>query len=97
MKHIRSFFLAALMATAASFSAFAEDIDMAAISCEEFLADDEGMPLTIMWIDGYMSAKGDNTIMSEEWIEKLGEHMGTYCAKNPKKTIMDAVEAMPEG
>ena len=49
-----------------------------------------------MWIDGYMSGKSDNTMMDNAWMEKLGTHMGKYCASNPQKTIMDAIENMPE-
>ena len=48
----------------------------------------------LVWIDGYMSAKSDNTVMSNAWMEKLGGHLGQYCSKNPAKTIMDAIEAM---
>ena len=51
---------------------------------------------TVMWIDGYMSGKSDNTMMDNAWMEKLGTHMGKYCASNPQKTIMDAIENMPE-
>ena len=51
--------------------------------------------MMLMWIDGYMSGKSDNTVISDEWMEKLGMHLGTYCGKNPGKTIMDAMEAMP--
>lgn len=49
-----------------------------------------------MWIDGYMSGKSDNTTISDAWIEKLGLHLGKFCGMNPNKTIMQAIEAMPE-
>ncbi len=52
--------------------------------------------MMVMWIDGYMSGKSGNTSISDQWMEKLGTHLGTYCAKNPAKTIMDAIEAVPE-
>lgn len=70
--------------------------DVAKITCEELLKQDQkSMGMLLMWMDGYMSAKSDNTEFSEEWMGKLGKHMGTYCGKNPKKTIMEAMEAMP--
>ena len=59
------------------------------------LMDKDNMPMMLMWIDGYMSGKSDNTVISDAWMEKLGMHLGTYCGKNPGKTIMDAMEAMP--
>ena len=70
--------------------------DMAKISCKDFLSDTQNMPMMIMWMDGYMSGKSDNTTMSNEWIEKFGKHLGEFCGKNPGKTIMQAMEAMPE-
>lgn len=69
--------------------------DLAKVTCEEFLKDKDMIPLMVMWIDGYMSGKSDNTEISDEWANKLGTHLGTYCGKNPKKTIMDAMDAMP--
>lgn len=73
----------------------ADDIDVAQITCKEFLDDTENMTFMLAWIDGYMSANSDNTTISNEWIEKLGTHMATYCTKNPKKTIMNAIDNMP--
>ena len=90
------FIAATMMLTSFSAPAFAEDVDMAKISCKDFLADQQNMPMMVMWIDGYMSGKSDNTAISEEWIAKLGTHLGEFCAKNSGKTIMDAIEAMPE-
>ena len=97
MKVLGTLFMAgALLLSSFSGSAHAEEQDMAKIPCKEFLADQKNMPLMIMWIDGYMSGKSDNTTISDEWIEKLGKHLGEFCGKNPGKTIMQAMEAMPE-
>ncbi len=83
-----------LCAPAAGFAG--PDIDVAKIKCKDFLSQKENeIGQMLLWIDGYMSAKSNNTTMSDAWMEKLGKHMGTYCAKNGDKTIMDAMEAMP--
>ena len=37
-----------------------------------------------------------DTVLSDEWIEKLGAHMGKYCSENPDTTILDAAQAMEE-
>ncbi len=95
MKKILLSAVAAAVLCAAPFAAKAVDQDMAKITCKDFLADKANMPMMIMWIDGYMSAKSDNTLMNDEWIEKLGMHLGMFCGKNPGKTIMEAIEAMP--
>ena len=94
-KILMALFLAGVLC--APIASMAENVDMAKVSCKDFMeSGKDGMGMMLTWIDGYMSAKSDNTVMSEEWMEKLGTHMGTYCAKNPQKTIMAAIEAMPE-
>ena len=96
MKKLLFAAVAAAMLFCAPVSAQAEDQDMAKITCKEFLESKENISLLLMWIDGYMSAKSNNTVLSDSWMEKLGTHMGTYCGKNPTKTVMEAMEAMPE-
>ncbi len=91
------FLLPALLAAFVGFSspAFAQDTDMATIKCSEFLKSNQNdMTMLIFWIDGYISAQSDNTVISDEWMTKLGTHLGSYCATNPNNTIMQAIEAM---
>lgn len=88
---------AAMLFTAPTMASAEEPVDMSKLSCKEFLsADQSKIGMMLMWIDGYMSGKSDNTMMDNAWMEKLGTHMGKYCASNPQKTIMDAIENMPE-
>ncbi|MBQ7585716.1 MAG: hypothetical protein IJU40_05655 [Desulfovibrionaceae bacterium] len=95
-KILASLALAAFLAAPAA-SMAGGDIDMSKVTCKEFLnAGDQGIGMMVTWIDGYLSAKSDNTVMSDEWMKKLGTHMGTYCAKNGSKTIMDAIDALPD-
>ncbi len=72
----------------------ADTVDIAQVKCSEFIQDKQGMGMLLMWLDGYASQQSGNTVLSEEWIEKLGMHMGTYCAKNPDTTILDAAQAL---
>ena len=61
--------LAALVAATLCIPAVAsadDETDMAKITCKEFLSageSEKGLMLT--WIDGYMSARSDNTMMSK--------------------------------
>ena len=91
--------LAALVAATLCIPAVAsadDETDMAKITCKEFLSAGESeMGLMLTWIDGYMSARSDNTMMSKAWMEKLGAHMASFCSSNPGKTIMDAMNAVP--
>lgn len=93
-KFIMSAIIAAVFCSA-PLAALAEDIDMGKITCQEFMDDEENMPMMIMWIDGYMSAASNNTILNDAWLERLGIHLGTFCGTTPSKTIMQAIEAMP--
>lgn len=87
--------VAAAMLCTAPFVSYAAEQDVAKITCKDFLGAKDNIPMMLMWIDGYMSGKSDNTVISDEWMEKLSTHLGTYCGKNSDKTIMDAMEAMP--
>ncbi len=95
---MKKFLFAAILAAMLTVPTFAqaEDVDMAKLPCKEFLNAGKDMGLLLTWIDGYMSAKSDNTMMSDAWMEKLGKHMGEYCSKNPNHTIMQAMEKVPE-
>ncbi len=73
----------------------AEDPDMAKLTCGEFLKDQSGIASTISWIDGYLSAESDNTVMDDEWMKKLGTNIATYCQANQDKSIVDAMNALP--
>lgn len=50
--------------------------------------------MILMWLDGYASQKSDNTVLSDEWMEKLSLHMASYCSQNPDTPILEAAEAM---
>ncbi len=96
---MKKIFVTALMLTFMAMAgvASAQTQDMAKVKCAEFNQGDQNVKTYIVfWLDGYMSAQSDNTEMSDEWVKKLSMHMGGYCAKNPNKTIMEAVEEMPE-
>ena len=97
MKTLGTLFLAGalLLVSFSGLAQAANEQDMAKITCKEFLADQANMPMMIMWMDGYMSGKSDNTVVSDEWIGKFGMHLGKYCGTNPGNTIMQAMEAMP--
>lgn len=92
----RALVMMALAATLAggSIAAQAEETDVASIKCSEFLQNKDAIPMFVMWIDGYMSQKSENTVISDEWIQKLSQHMGTYCSQNPDATILDAASAL---
>lgn len=94
MKKFSIALLLAAVLCVPAFTAHAEETDMSKVTCKDFLADKENMPMMLLWIDGYMSGKSDNTVINEEWMAKLGAHMGSFCGQNPTKTVMEAMDAM---
>ena len=72
----------------------ADEVDVAQIKCSEFLEEKDSIGMFLMWLDGYASQKSNNTVLSDEWIEKLGKHMATFCSQNPDTPILEAAAAM---
>lgn len=90
-------FLVAVAASAllmSSVAVHAEDQDIAELKCSEFLQSGQTMPLLLMWIDGYISAATDNTVMDDAYVEELGTKLGSFCKTNPDATIMDALQSL---
>ena len=94
---MKKFLVAVATASAlliSSGATFAEDQDIAELKCSEFLQSGQTMPLLLMWIDGYISAATDNTVMDDAYIEELGTKQGSFCKTNPDATIMDAMQSL---
>lgn len=75
----------------------AQQFDMAKVTCAQLMqdADDESaMALMLGWVDGYISAKSNNTMVSDEWFVQLALHMSQYCIANPQATIIEAMQAI---
>lgn len=94
-KMLLTAFAVAVLCATPMLAKAANETDIAKISCKDLLSDKQNLPMMLMWIDGYMSGKSDNTVISNEWMEKLGTHLGKFCGANPAKTVLDAIEAMP--
>ena len=76
MKKVLLTAVAVSMLFAAPFTSYATEQDVAKITCKEFLGDKDNMPMMLMWIDGYMSGKSDNTVISDAWMEKTRHASG---------------------
>ncbi len=75
----------------------AADQDLGKFTCQELLASGtQNITMMMFWMDGYLSAQSDNTVLSDAWLQKFGNHISTYCAANPKKTLMDIMANVPE-
>lgn len=68
--------------------------DMTKLSCKEFMdSGDAGIGMTLVWLDGYLSALKNDPNMDEAWMEELGTEVGKFCSQNPAKPVFDAIRA----
>lgn len=96
MKRIAAIFVAAAMLYFTQ-AAGADDqgIDIAQIKCAQLLqSDDKAKSFMMSWIVGYLSAKNNNTVMSSDYMAKLGTYLETYCGENPDTPVLDAAGQM---
>lgn len=86
---------AMLVCVPLSAQAVHNDVDMSKVTCTDWLDKKaDAVAGMLIWLDGYMSAKSENTVMSDAWTEKLHKHIDRFCTQQTSKTIMDALHAM---
>ena len=63
------------------------EYDIAKTTCKEIFSDAESITFMLFWIDGYLSHKNNNTMMSEASIKEIGEALTEECKENPKQKL----------
>lgn len=86
-----AFVLGALVAVLPTLAAASEKVDMAELTCKQFLADQEGILPTVVWIDGYLSHQSGNTVIDMDQLVANVKQIADDCAGEPDKKIMDMV------
>lgn len=81
----------ALFAVLPTLAAASEKVDMAELTCKQFLADEEGILPTVFWIDGYLSHQSGNTVIDFDQLVANVKQIANECAGEPDKKIMDLV------
>lgn len=95
MKRLSSVWTAAFVLCAASISADAEEVDMAAIDCQGLLSmSAEEVVVTGAWMSGYFNGRADNTVLDTEMMPAYGAALGEYCEEHPDALLMKAVEEL---
>ncbi len=92
-KFLASIFVATTIACTSGV-ALADEQDVAQIKCSEFLQSGDTMPLLIAWIDGYLSAASDDTVIDDAYLEELGTNIGKFCGQNADATLWDAIQSL---
>ncbi len=67
--------------------------DMSTIPCSTFTKASAGSKFMILyWMDGYVSAKNNNTMMGDDWTIQLNSHIENQCAAYPEKNVFEIVK-----
>lgn len=66
-----------------------QKVDMAELTCKEFMADPDGIMPTIFWIDGYLSNATGNTVIDPDQMTKNVKDVAKQCNDNPDGKVLD--------
>jgi acid stress chaperone HdeB len=71
-------------------------IDVAKLTCEQLYMEKLAWPskYAVLWLNGYFHGKRSNTIIDPAVMEQDEEKVNSYCSKNPKMTVMNAVNEL---
>ena len=92
-----STFIAAAMTLAVvlpSAPANAVVLDLSTMTCKQFLeGGDDTIKMVLTWMDGWYKGDSDEAIIDTDVFVDNAKKFGTYCAKNPSISIVNAAEA----
>lgn len=66
-------------------------LDMAEVTCKD-MDDEEKAKIMMFWLDGYISAKEEDTELSGEWIDELGGYLEEGCEENKNAKLLEIIE-----
>lgn len=90
--------IAAALAFGAAMPAAAQQIDVAAITCEEVAAmPAESLVMMIAFIDGYTGGEAGDSVLDIDRLNGDLTKVGEICTADPKATLMDAMKAALAG
>ena len=70
-------------------------VDVAKITCKEFLHDTITVPANIAyWLSGYYNAKRHNTVFDTNVLQSYVGKVQDYCLNHEDMTVMKAAEAL---
>jgi acid stress chaperone HdeB len=68
-------------------------VDVAKISCRQFLLDSVAPTKTVaVWLSGYYHGKHGGTVVDMAALQRETDKLSDYCRLNLDMTVMDAVE-----
>jgi acid stress chaperone HdeB len=82
-----------LFAMCAAASASAQVVDVAKISCKQYLAGNVvRQDYLTLWLSGYLNGTHNNTVIETGTVQNVADKVGTYCRANLDTGLMDAVQ-----
>ncbi|MGA2895224.1 MAG: HdeA/HdeB family chaperone [Xanthobacteraceae bacterium] len=86
--------LAAVM-LAWSTPAFADDIDLARWTCQQFLsASKDDIGVILAWLDGYYKDEDDPPVIDTGQFVANAKKLGDYCAAHPDSGLITATDKL---
>jgi len=68
-------------------------LDLSTMTCKQFVeGGDDTIKLVLTWMDGWYKGDSDEAIIDTDVFVDNAKKFGTYCAKNPTISIVNAAE-----
>lgn len=84
--------LAAMMLAAAPAMA-ANNLDLATVTCKDFLAaGKDNISIILTWLDAYYLGKDAPPVIDFDRMAKSGQALGKYCGENGEATLSKAAD-----
>ena len=69
-------------------------LDLSTMTCKQFLeGGDDTIKMVLTWMDGWYKGDSDEAIIDTDVFVDNAKKFGTYCAKNPSISIVNAAAA----
>ena len=92
-KHMKTIMIAAasmaFLAALPTVACAGQKVDMAELTCKEFMADPNGIMPTIFWIDGFLSNSTGNTTIDPDQMSENVQGVAKECEGNPDQKVLD--------
>jgi acid stress chaperone HdeB len=75
--------------------AAAEDIDLAAWSCNKFMnASKDDVGIILAWLDGYYKEENEPPLIDTDELVAKAKKLGEYCAAHPESNLIEATDKL---
>ena len=70
-------------------------LDLSTMTCKQFVeGSQDEIKMVLTWMDGWYKGDSDEAIIDTDVFVENAKKFGTYCAKNPSISIVNAAEAI---